>query len=101
VLAEILLTAALLAGAPDTGIPEAPKPVDKRADQEAPVITRHSAVVGDKQLSYLATAGFLPVMNDAGEAEAQIFYVSYTSGTPNPDKSRPIFFFLNGGPGAA
>ena len=105
----LLLTAALLAGAPhhalpvapDAGVTEAAKSVEKRPEQETPAITRHNSAVGGRELGYTATAGFLPVLNDAGEAEAQVFYVSYTAGTPNPDRKRPLVFFLNGGPGAA
>ena len=108
-LSSLLLTAALLAGAPqhaphvtpDAGVTEASKSVEKKPDQETPVTTRHSSVVGGRELSYTATAGFLTVLNDAGEPEAQIFYVSYTAGSPNPDRKRPLIFFLNGGPGAA
>jgi carboxypeptidase C (cathepsin A) len=108
-LSYLLLTAALLAGAPhhappvapDAGVTDAAKSDEKKPDQETPVTTRQSAVIGGRELSYTATAGFLPVLNDAGDAEARIFYVSYTAGTPNPDKKRPLFFFLNGGPGAA
>lgn len=108
-LTEILLTAALLVGAPhhalpvtpDAGVTEAAKSVEKKSEPEAPVSTRHSSLIGGKDLGYTATAGFLPILNDAGETEAQIFYVSYTAGAPDPDRKRPLIFFLNGGPGAA
>lgn len=108
-LAEILLSAALLAGTPQQVPPAMPaaaatgasNSVANKSDPESPVTTRHAAVVGGKELGYTATAGFHPVLTDAGEAEAQIFYVAYTAGTATPDRKRPLIFFLNGGPGAA
>jgi carboxypeptidase C (cathepsin A) len=90
-----------LAASPDAGAAEAAKPDEKKTDQESPVVTRHTFAIGGRELNYTATAGFLPVLNDAGEPEARVFYVAYTAGSPNPDKRRPLIFFLNGGPGAS
>lgn len=107
-IAEILLTAALLAATPHHAPPvttgavsDTAKPFEKTAVGPSPAITRHKGVIGGKEFAYTATAGFLPVLNDAGEAEAQIFHVAYTAGTQEPDRKRPLIFFLNGGPGAA
>ena len=106
-LLELLLTATLLAGgahhpAPGTSAAVADALISSvNAPQEPPVVTRHSVVVGGRELPYLATAGFLPVLNDAGEPEARLFYVSYAAGRSAPDKKRPLIIFLNGGPGAA
>lgn len=63
------------------------------------VTTAHTTRIGGKEIKYVATAGELPVLNDAGEAEAQIFYVSYS--VEKPDAKRPLLFIFNGGPGAA
>ena len=69
--------------------------------QTQPVVTRHKATVGGKDVAYTATAGQLPITNDAGETEAQIFFVAYTAGSAAPDARRPLLFAFNGGPGAA
>lgn len=63
------------------------------------VTTKHSIRIDGKEIKYLATAGELPVLNDAGETEAEIFYVSYSVEKPEP--GRPLLFVFNGGPGAA
>ncbi|WP_239027906.1 S10 family peptidase [Geomonas subterranea] len=65
------------------------------------MVTSHKARIGGKELSYQACAGTLPVQNDAGETEADIFYVSYRVQQPSPAKPRPLLFVFNGGPGAA
>jgi carboxypeptidase C (cathepsin A) len=64
-------------------------------------VTRHSVVVGGRELNYTVTAGQLPVENDAGEVEARIFYIAYTLDQPASAARRPLLFAFNGGPGAA
>jgi carboxypeptidase C (cathepsin A) len=64
-------------------------------------VTRHQVRIGGKEIAYTATAGELPVMNDAGETEAEIFYVAYSVEKPDAAKRRPLLFIFNGGPGAA
>ena len=108
-LISMILTAALLGvtphhalpAAPDAGAAETAKPDEKKTEQESPVVTRHTFAIGGREMIYTATAGFLPLLNDAGEPEARVFYVAYTAGSPNPDRRRPLIFFLNGGPGAS
>jgi carboxypeptidase C (cathepsin A) len=112
----LLLTAALAASAPGTvahAAPEAAAAIhDKSANQpgvsiprpvipEEPVITRHQVRVDGKVISYTATAGRLPLLNDAGETEAEIFYVAYRAGSQAAANRRPLLFVFNGGPGAA
>ena len=41
------------------------------------------------------------MVNDAGETEAQIFFVAYTAENPPAGRPRPLMFAFNGGPGAA
>jgi len=51
-------------------------------------------------LAYTATAGTLPVVNDAGVAQAHVFFVAYDR--DGADRAaRPVTFVFNGGPGAA
>lgn len=75
---------------------------DTTADAaETPVVTRHLISVGGKELAYTVTAGKLPVQNDVGETEAQIFFVAYTAPSLTPGVIRPLLFIFNGGPGAS
>lgn len=67
--------------------------------------TRHSVRVGNRQLNYTVTAGYLPIRNaQNGETEAQIFYMAYTlDGAEGREAKarRPLMFSFNGGPGSA
>jgi carboxypeptidase C (cathepsin A) len=64
-------------------------------------VTRHQVRIGAKLIGYTATAGELPLVNDAGETEANIFYVAYTRDNPDSSRRRPLLFMFNGGPGAS
>lgn len=64
-------------------------------------ITHHTINVGGKPLEYTATAGFLPLLDEAGKLEANIFYVAYVKGGGRAETGRPVMFAFNGGPGAA
>ena len=62
----------------------------------APVVTHHQL----GKIHYTATAGRLPIKDQAGAIEAEMFFVSYTvDGTP--PAQRPLMFAFNGGPGSA
>jgi carboxypeptidase C (cathepsin A) len=117
VLLPMLLAAALTAGAPHPLPASAPQAVgiadqDKAGEQqpkkdydgavpEKPVSTRHSILVGKKEIHYTATAGRLPITDDAGNTEAHIFFIAYTVDNPSPGNGRPLLFLFNGGPGAS
>lgn len=82
-------------------------------------ITTGTVMVDGVEVPYVATAGKLPQKQDGGDAKADIFFVAYTRGTlseggdkegddkgegkgePITDKSRPITFCFNGGPGSS
>ena len=64
-------------------------------------VTKHRVRINGKEIAYTATAGELPVLNDAGETEAEIFYVAYNVENRDPAHPRPLLFIFNGGPGAA
>ena len=68
---------------------------------EPPIQRRHELSLGDTTLVYHTTAGMLPLKSEAGETEAQIFFVAYTLNMPEGDPRRPLMFMFNGGPGAA
>jgi carboxypeptidase C (cathepsin A) len=78
---------------PVTSPPEKP--------EEPPVITRHELRLGERSLTYYATVGMLPIKNEAGETEARCFFTAYTLGSPEGDRSRPLMFSFNGGPGSS
>jgi len=115
-LKHLLLILALVAGTlfpmPSPGAqghPEAKREgADKHEDSERPpaaartTVTRHKVRIDGKEFPYSATAGELPVLNDAGEPEANIFYMAYTAEKRDAAaKARPLLFIFNGGPGAA
>ena len=78
---------------------------ETKADTLIPVppettsVTKHSIRLDGHKIDYTATAGNLLLRNNAGQAEASVFYVAYTSNTKNT-ATRPITFLFNGGPGA-
>ena len=66
-----------------------PFPEDKTVKQ--------SMQIGGRTLSYNATVGSLPVLDEKGKKIADVMFIAYTVPGPN----RPVTFALNGGPGAA
>jgi carboxypeptidase C (cathepsin A) len=58
---------------------------------------RQTTTVDGRSLSYDATVGSLPVVDDKGKTIADVMFVAYTM----PGKDRPVTFALNGGPGAS
>ena len=81
-LSSILLAAVLMSGvshalptlAPksviaadlDKGVEKQQEKINEQVLLTKPVVTRHKVVVGRKEINYTATAGQLPIMNDAG-----------------------------------
>ena len=63
-------------------------------------ISRHSFKVGGIEAAFTATAASLPLVDDTGEKQAEIFYVAYTRDDA-AGGSRPITFVFNGGPGSS
>ncbi len=83
--------------------PSAPAALAKPTAAPAPVrehtiVTKHTIVVGGKTLNYTATAGMLTLKNDKDEPAANVFYTAYTV---DGEKSRPVTFVYNGGPGSS
>jgi len=69
-------------------------------DLLAPSITHHSFKVGSVEAVFTETASTLPLADDKGEKQADIFYVAYTRDDAARE-SRPITFVFNGGPGSS
>ncbi len=73
----------------------AANPAKPFTEQKTVVRDQEIAIKG-KPLKYKSATGMMPLRSDAGEIEAQLFYVAYTVEGPN----RPLTICFNGGPGA-
>ncbi|HZH34403.1 MAG TPA: hypothetical protein VEX64_06150 [Pyrinomonadaceae bacterium] len=79
-----------------------PAPRPAPSPEEPPTVTKHSVRVGDRQLNYTVTTGFMPLKNrEATETEARMFFMAYTLDNVSDPKTRPLMFSFNGGPGSA
>jgi carboxypeptidase C (cathepsin A) len=65
------------------------------------VVTRHTLQIDGRPLKYTATAGYLPIHDDEGKIEANIFFIAYEKVDVADKTKRPVTFAFNGGPGAA
>ena len=75
---------------------------DKAAEFKLPPFpadrtVRQTTTIDARKLSYDATVGSLPVLDEKGKTIADVMFVAYTV----PGKDRPVTFALNGGPGAS
>ena len=77
-----------------------PAPPVTPGAEEKPVVTKHQITVGGKVLKYTVTAGLMPIKNDQGTTEAQMFYMAYTMDGAEAG-TRPLMFSFNGGPGSS
>ncbi|MGH9399878.1 MAG: hypothetical protein ACRD00_05890 [Thermoanaerobaculia bacterium] len=50
---------------------------EKPAKEEKPVVTKHSITVAGKPVGYTATAGYMPMKDEAGKLKANIFFVAF------------------------
>jgi carboxypeptidase C (cathepsin A) len=67
-----------------------------------PAETHQKVTVNGEAIAYTARAGYLALRNaTSGQSEAHVFYTSYTKEGSGDLSSRPILFFLGGGPGVA
>ena len=73
----------------------------KELPEETMSITHHSIKVNGMTLNYTASAGRLPMKDEAGKLEANMFFTSYIKDEEEDRSQRPITFAFNGGPGAA
>jgi carboxypeptidase C (cathepsin A) len=68
--------------------------------QEQISVTRHTMQLDGNALSYTAITGFLPILNESGKTEANMFFVAYIKEQQDVAQ-RPITFAFNGGPGSS
>jgi carboxypeptidase C (cathepsin A) len=64
-------------------------------------VTHHKIRLGGQDIAYTATAGTLPLRDEKGEKQADIFYVAFLREGVADAQQRPITYAFNGGPGAA
>src|SRR5262249_33615590 len=103
-IATVLLPVLLLqAPRPAPAKPEAnaEKDKDKEKEKEKPVVTQHELKLGARVLKYSVTTGFLPLKNEQGDTEANVFFMAYVADRPGGPDKRPLTFSFNGGPGSS
>ncbi len=75
-----------------------PEPI--RPESEI-LATRHRIELDNRNVSYTARAGFLPIRhNETGKARAHVFFIAYQMDRQPGEPERPLTFLWNGGPGA-
>ena len=102
----LLFLVALLPVARAADAPATQPKKDVAKPQTQPVaeklsVTEHELKIGETTLKYRATAGTMPLKDEAGKARANFFFVAYEKFADEPLDKRPITFVFNGGPGAA
>src|SRR5438552_2809614 len=85
---------------PEAKEQETPRGVQPDLKDEAPIVTHHELRIGGRMLRYTATAGRMPIKDEAGKLNADMFYVAYTADGVAANQ-RPVTFAFNGGPGSA
>lgn len=77
------------------------KPKTRRLLGLEPIVTHHELKLKDKSLTYTAASGVIPLADEFGETEAEIFFTAYTLDGVDDFAERPLTFAFNGGPGSA
>src|SRR4249919_1398135 len=75
------------------------KDKDKKEPEEKPVTTQHELRLAGRTLKYSVTTGLMPLKNELGEVEAQVFFMAYTADRTGGPEKRPLTISFNGGPG--
>src|SRR4051794_6074445 len=99
-LLPALLLSALLLHAQTPQGQNPPAAAAHEPPEEKPSVTRHRMTLRGRTLEYTATAARMPIKNEQGHTEAEMFYVAYTLHSP-PAGKRPLTIAFNGGPGSA
>lgn len=77
------------------------KAVPEQPPLPDPIVRSHEISIRGGKLTYTTTSGMLPVRNDKGETEANLFFTAYTLSGSDEHAARPLTFTFNGGPGSA
>jgi carboxypeptidase C (cathepsin A) len=86
---------------PEAQKTEEPKEKRRRLLGIEPIETHHELVRGKRSLKYVARAGVIPLKDEFGETEAEIFFTAYELDGVKDRSSRPLTFAFNGGPGSS
>jgi carboxypeptidase C (cathepsin A) len=89
--------------------PEEKKGEDSKDEKEKkrkllgiePVETQHELTLEGRKLKYVARAGVIPLKDEFGETEAEIYFTAYELAGVDDRAKRPLTFAFNGGPGSA
>jgi carboxypeptidase C (cathepsin A) len=99
---RIVALALALAVAARVSAEETAAPASAAAEEKSGlVVTEHTIEVDGRELAYDATAGTMPLLEEAGKTKADIFFVAYTLHGALDPAQRPITFCFNGGPGSS
>jgi carboxypeptidase C (cathepsin A) len=66
-----------------------------------PIETEHELPLEGRTLRYTARAGVIPLRDEFGETEAEIFFTAYELAGIDDPTDRPLTFAFNGGPGSS
>lgn len=62
--------------------------------------TQHAVRIGGEMVNYTARTGTIVIKDEEGNANASIFFISYTKDGADP-AGRPVTYTFNGGPGSS
>jgi carboxypeptidase C (cathepsin A) len=77
------------------------QPAAEKSPEPKLSVTHHSIQMDGTKLNYTATAGYIPLKDEAGKPRANMFFVAYVKDEEESKSRRPITFAFNGGPGAS
>jgi len=66
-----------------------------------PIESEHEITLRDGTLKYVARAGSLPLKDELGETQAEIYFTAYERTDVDDRVARPLTFAFNGGPGSS
>lgn len=66
------------------------KPQEKSTEPPAPVETKHQIKIGSKNYKYTVNTGMMPLKDEKGEHEANIFFTAYTLDGVKKKAKRPL-----------
>jgi carboxypeptidase C (cathepsin A) len=89
------------AAAPSAKTVVAPPGVESFSSVPDAAVTRHAVKIGGKTLTYTATAGMMPMRDENGKLQAEMFYIAYTLDGVTDRSKRPLLISFNGGPGSS
>lgn len=91
--------------------PDEKKPEEKKIELKDNIVeTKHSLVIGGKEIKYTATTGTMVMREETADREkesegekpkAAFFFVAYTKDDVSDKTKRPLTFSYNGGPGSS